>query len=146
MQWLCENVNTLRNVHAGEYPFTMNDVKNWQYTDVPGHLVFGNSSGTKRYLQRYFENDAAFSTFWNLVEERRSDMKDGEEDLDYWPICKILVLEEGIDCDSCQMWLHYECEELGDVQIKKYEFENSKILYFCKKCTTFVGVILGKNK
>ena len=55
-----------------------------------------------------------------------------EEQIVICPACDAAV-EQGICCDLCSRWYHFECETLSDVEIEK--FHETDLQYFCISCT-----------
>ena len=52
---------------------------------------------------------------------------------DFWmcPICRLTV-DEGICCETCERWFHFECEQISITDQNIYE--NTDLIYTCLAC------------
>ena len=65
-----------------------------------------------------------------------NDKRDDFQDIqDICPTCNTTVMQEGVLCDSCETWLHYQCENLSNDTILSLE-ERSDLKYTCHSCKT----------
>ena len=51
------------------------------------------------------------------------------------PICKQNVRSRAVQCEICNLWIHYKCEKLSDKIIHIIETPDNVYLFRCKQCT-----------
>jgi len=70
--------------------------------------------------------------------ENLSDFADAEEDTEpsECPGCKNNVVEEGIACNKCGEWWHWDCTRLSKKEFMEFNTESTKAWY-CDDCTQF---------
>ena len=60
-----------------------------------------------------------------------SDKED--EDDSICPTCMLIVMDEGVQCDTCDRWFHYPCEKMTRDDISEASKSSSE--YKCRSCT-----------
>lgn len=136
--WLNEkDKNAIKNVYYGEYEFTIEDVNSWSHADIRDILLLEDLGieYSLKLLSRYFDEPPTFAKFESLVNQRKVYKKENNAK-DICPVCMDDVEAECIYCNSCCMWIHYDCEEIEDSA--QYDDEESKVPYFCKKCNNWL--------
>ena len=62
-----------------------------------------------------------------------SESPSNQEDSALCPCCSKEVTTDGILCEKCEMWHHYQCAMLTDDDRKRFETMNDP--YYCMSCT-----------
>lgn len=76
----------------------------------------------------------------NAKKQQRKDSESQNSDKDkvkQFPCgkCKEMVDSEGVECDICANWFHYQCEDLSDEQYAHMVMPETKFMHwFCKNC------------